>query len=82
MSDYKFYDSKISKNISTQYTMYLDNNNYLSNCNKVLSPVINNTLKVLQTVVLSLDEQYVTNLRFTAPENTLRAILNVCFKIV
>ena len=46
------------------------------------SPVINNTLKVLQTVVLSLDEQYVTNLRFTALENTLRAILNVCFKIV
>ena len=47
-----------------------------------MSPVINNTLKVLQTVVLSLDEQYVTNLRFTALENTLRAILNVCFKIV
>ena len=56
--------------------------NSASHTRQNMSPVINNTLKVLQTVVLSLDEQYVTNLRFTALENTLRAILNVCFKIV
>ena len=47
-----------------------------------MSPVINNTLKVWQTVVLNLHKQYVTNVRFTALGNTLRAILNVCFKIV
>ena len=39
-------------------------------------------MKVWQTEVLNLHKQYVTNVRFTALGNTLRAILNVCFKIV
>ena len=45
-----------------------------------MTPVINNTLKVGQMVVLHLNKQCVTYLRLTAFRNTMIAILKLCLK--